>query len=194
MKTIKFLSVLTLVAVVGIATATEKPKMNVIPLGNEKALIAIENEKPAYFELSIESQYGDLVYYKESATELTNLRQVINYAALEKGSYTMKLKVNDTFLKTDFTIDFKGMNVGKTKMEYAPYFAFKNNELKFSYLNFDKENMGIKIINNGEVVFENKLGKDFIITDGYDLSKLDAGKYQVELTSMNNYFTYNIEK
>lgn len=194
MKTIKILSVLTLVAIVGIAAATEKPKMNVIPLGNEKALIAIENEKPAYFELSIESQYGDLVYYKESATELTNLRQVINYAALEKGAYTMKLKVNDTFLKTDFTIDFKGMNIGATKKEYAPYFEFKNNELKFSYLNFDKENMDIKIINNGEVVFENKLGKDFTITSGYDLSKLDAGKYQVELTSMNNQFTYDIEK
>jgi hypothetical protein len=194
MKTIKILSVLTLVAVVGIAAATEKPKMNVIPLGNEKALIAIENEKPAYFELSIESQYGDLVYYKESATELTNLRQVINYAALEKGSYSMKLKVNDTFLKTDFTIDHKSMMVGESRMEYAPYFEFKNNDLKFSYLNFDKENMGIKIINNGEVVFEKKLGKDFIITSGYDLSKLDAGKYQVELTSMNNQFTYDIEK
>jgi hypothetical protein len=106
----------------------------------------------------------------------------------------MKLKVNDTFLKTDFTIDHKSMMVGESRMEYAPYFEFKNNDLKFSYLNFDKENMGIKIINNGEVVFEKKLGKDFIITSGYDLSKLDAGKYQVELTSMNNQFSYNIEK
>ena len=83
MKTIKFLSVLVLVAVVGIATAVERPQMNVIRLDNEKALIAIANEKPAHFELSIESENGDLVYYKESETEITNLRQVINYTALE---------------------------------------------------------------------------------------------------------------
>jgi len=194
MKTKQFLSVLVLVAVVGIATAVEKPKMNVIRLSDETALIAVANENPAYFELSIKAENGDMVYYKESDKEITNLRQIIDYSNLSSGSYSLKLKVNDTFLSTDFEIDNKGMKVGETKMSYAPHFNFSGDVLKFSYLNFDKEYVKFKIYSNGEMVFENKLGNDFVLNAGYDLSKLEAGKYEVELTSMNNQFSYNIEK
>jgi len=183
-----------LLAVVGIATAVEKPKMNVIRLSDETALIAVANENPAYFELSIKAENGDMVYYKESDKEITNLRQIIDYSNLKSGSYSLKLKANDTFLTTDFEIDNKGIKVGETKMSYAPHFNFSGDVLKFSYLNFDKEYVKFKIYSNGEMVFENKMGNDFVLTAGYDLSKLEAGKYEVELTSMNNHFSYNIEK
>lgn len=194
MKTIKILSVFTFVAVVGIATAVEKPKMNVIQLSDETALIAIANENPAFFEVSIESANGDLIYFKESAKEITDLRQVIDYSNLVNGSYTLKLKVNETYLSTPFDINNKAIKVGETKTKYAPHYAFSNDILKLSYLNFDLENVKFKIYNNGEVVFENKLGKDFVVNAGYDLSKLEKGKYQVELTSMSNQFTTDIEK
>jgi len=194
MKTIKFFLTIVGIAIVMIATAVEKPTMNVIRLDNEKALIAIENGNPVQFELSIESQNGDLLYYKKSKTNLTNLRQVINYSELENGEYLMKLKVNDTFLTTDFRIDNNGIKMEGTKTTYAPHFEFKSNILKFSYLNFDKENMKFKIYNNDELVYENKLGKDFVITEGYDLSKLEAGKYQVELSSLTSDYTFNIQK
>lgn len=194
MKTIKILSVFALVAVVGIATAVEKPKMNVIPLSDEKALIAIANENPAYFELSIEAENGDLVYYKESATETTDLRQIINYSNMQDGLYTLKLKVKDTYVSRNFEINNKGMKVGGSKMKYTPYFDYSTDVLKLSYLNFDEENVRFKIYSNGELVFENKLGKDFVINAGYDLSKLEKGKYEIELSTMNNQFSYNIEK
>jgi len=163
MKTIKILSVFAFVSVVGIATAVEKPKMNVIKLSDETALIAIANEKPAFFEVSIESENGDMVYYRESDKEITNLRQIIDYSNLIAGSYSLKLKVNDTFLSTDFEIDNKGMKVGETKMSYAPHFNFSGDVLKLSYLNFDKENVKFKIYSNGEMVFEIKLGNDLVL-------------------------------
>ena len=194
MKTIKILSVFTFVAVVGIATAVEKPKMNVIQLSDETALIAIANENPAFFEVSIETANGDLIYYKESTKEITDLRQVIDYSNLDNGSYALKLKVNDTYLSTAFDINNKAIKVGETKTKYAPHYAFNDDILKLSYLNFDLENVKFKIYNEGELVFENKLGKDFVVAAGYDLSKLEKGKYQVELTSMSNQFTYDIEK
>jgi hypothetical protein len=194
MKTIKFLSVFALVAVVGIATAVEKPKMNVIALNDEKALIAIANENPAYFELSIEAENGDLVYYKESTTELTDLRQVIDYSKLENGFYSLKLNVKDTYVSRDFEINNKRMIVGETKMKYAPHFNYSSDILKLSYLNFDEENVRFKIYSNGELVFENKLGKDFVISAGFDLSQLEKGNYEIELSSYKNQFSYHIEK
>ncbi|HSO88720.1 MAG TPA: hypothetical protein VLQ91_19360 [Draconibacterium sp.] len=194
MKTKQFLLTFTAVAFAVVATAVEKPKMNVIALSDEKALIAIENENPAYFELSIEAENGDLVYYKESEKEITDLRQVINYSNMDNGFYTLKLKIKDTYVSRDFEINNNGMIVGESKMEYAPHFAYDSDVLKLSYLNFDKENVKFKIYNNGELVFENKLGKEFVISAGYDLSKLESGKYEIEVSSISNQFSYNIEK
>ena len=55
MKTIKLLTTMSAVAVVAIATAVEKPKMNVIPLTADRAVVSITNENPAFFEVSIET-------------------------------------------------------------------------------------------------------------------------------------------
>ena len=38
------------------------------------------------------------------------------------------------------------------------------------------------------------LGNDFAISTGYNLSKLEKGNYKVVLSSLNNEFTYNLEK
>lgn len=194
MKTKQFLFALALVAFALVSGAVEKPKMNVIPLSDENALIAVANENPAYFELSIVAENGDLVYHKESTSEITDLRQIINYSNMENGNYTLKLKLKDTYVSRDFEINNKGMLVGEAKLKYSPYFDFRSNVLKLSYLNFDEENVKFKIYNEGGLVFENKLGKDFVISAGFDLSQLEKGKYEVELSSYKNQFSYNIEK
>lgn len=194
MKAIRLFLTITASVLILISTATEKPKMNFIPLNDEKALIAISNEKPAYFELSIEAQNGNLVYHKESDKEISDLRQVINYSNMENGIYTIKLKVNDTFISRDFEIKNKRMTVDEAKIGFAPYFSYSGDILILSYLNFDKENVKLKIYNDGNLVFENKLGKDFVLNAGFDMSKLGKGKYEIELSSLNNQFSYAIEK
>jgi len=54
----------TAVANVTIATPVEKPKMDVIPLTADRAIVSVTNENPALFEMFIETQDGDLVYFK----------------------------------------------------------------------------------------------------------------------------------
>jgi hypothetical protein len=44
------------------------------------------------------------------------------------------------------------------------------------------------------LVYESKLGRDFNITTGYDLSKLESGSYRVVLSSYNDEFTYDLVK
>jgi hypothetical protein len=84
----------------------------------------------------------------------------------------------------DFRISGKGIEVGESKVRFAPYFDFKNNELKLSYLNFDQENLKLYFYNNEGLVYESKLGRDFNITTGYDLSGLKNGNYRVVLSSL----------
>lgn len=176
------------------ALAVERPTMNVIRLEDEKALIAIANENPVKFELSIESADGNVVFYKESEKELTSFRQMIDYSQLEDGGYTLKLKLNDTFVSTNLEIEKGVMEVGESKTTYAPYFSFNNNLLKLSYLNFNQENLRIRIYSGNFLVYEERLGNEFDVHAGYDLSKLENGKYQVELISSSNSFSKEIEK
>ena len=61
MKTIKLLFTATVVAIAAIATAVEKPKMNVVPLTADRAIVSILNENAAFLELSIQAENGDMV-------------------------------------------------------------------------------------------------------------------------------------
>jgi hypothetical protein len=194
MKTIKLLSTVLAVAIVAIATAVEKPKMNVVPLTADRAIVSIQNENAALLELSIHAENGELVYYKQSTNPLSSYQKVFDFEKLENGKYTMDLKVNDTRLSKEFEIASKEISVGESKLRFDPYFNFADEVLKFSYLNFDQENFSLNIYDEQGLVYESKLGKDFNISSGYNLSSLSAGKYNVVLSSNNAEFAYSLVK
>jgi hypothetical protein len=194
MKTIKLALTLAAFAVVAMATAVEKPKMNVIPVNAERAVVLATNENPAYFELSINASNGDLVYYKQTSNQVTDFKQVYDFKNLADGKYALNLKVNDTRVINEFEVSRKGIEVGEAKVRFAPYFDYKNNELKLSYLNFDQENMNLSIFNGNGLVYESRIGRDFNITKGYDLSRLETGSYRVMLSSFNNEYQFDLVK
>ncbi len=194
MKTMKLLITVTAVMIVAIVTAVEKPKMDVIPLNADQAIVSITNEKPALFEMSIETNKGELVYYKQTTKASTEYKKTFDFANLQNGSYVLKLKVNDTGVLREFEVSNKEILVGDSKMKYDPYFSFKDNVLKFSYLNFDQENFSVSIYNGDELYFNKRVGKDFTIQEGFNLSKLEKGNYKVVLSSFNNQYVYNLEK
>ena len=194
MKTIKVLFTVAAFAVAAIANAVEKPKMNVIPLSSDRAIVAITNENAAYFELSIEAEDGSMVYYKQSNKPLTDYKKVFDFANLNDGKYVLNLKVNDTQLARNFEIANQGIYVGDSKLTFDPYFDYKDNVLKFSYLNFDKENLSLSIYSNGDLVYKSKLGNEFAVSSGFDLSKLESGEYRVVLSSLNDSYAFNLVK
>ena len=194
MKTIKLLLTVMAVAIVAIATAVEKPKMNVVPLSTDRAVVSIQNDNAALFELSIQAKNGDLVYYRQSTKPLNSYRKVFDFKNLQNGNYTMNLRVNDTRLSKDFEVASKGISVGASKLRFDPYFDYANGVLKLSYLNFDKSNYKLNIYNNSGLVYESKLGKDFNITAGYDLSSLNSGTYRIVMSSIGNEYSFSLEK
>lgn len=194
MKTIKLAFTVAALTVATIANAVEKPKMNVVPINSERAIVSVTNENPAIFEVSIKAENGDMVYYKQTSEPVTDFKQVYDFKNLADGKYVLNLQVNDTKVINDFQVSGKGIEVGESKVRFAPYFDYKNNELKLSYLNFDQENLKLYFYNNEGLVYESKLGRDFNITTGYDLSGLKNGNYRVVLSSFNNEFTYNLVK
>lgn len=194
MKTIKFLSTVLAVSIVAIATAVEKPKMNVVTLSGDRAVISIQNEAAALFELSIHAENGTLVYYKKTTQPLSNYQKIYDFKNLENGNYTMDVRVNDTRVLKNFEVASGGISVGESKLRFDPYFAYSDDVLKLTYLNFDQERINLNIFDEDGLVFSTNLGKDFSIASGYDLSALGEGKYEVVLTSLNNDFSFSLEK
>ncbi|AHW61886.1 hypothetical protein SAMN05444285_12246 [Draconibacterium orientale] len=194
MKTIKFLTTVLALAIVAVASAVEKPKMDIVPLSEDRAVVSILNGGEALFELSIRAKDGELVYYKESASPALTYQKIFDFKNIEDGDYSMDLRVNDTRLVRDINISSKGIVVGESKMRIDPYFGFANNVLKLTYLNFDNEKLSLNIYDESGLVYASKLGQDFNVATGFDLSALDAGRYEVILTSGNNDFLFSLEK
>lgn len=194
MKTIKLVFTVMAVAIAAIATGVEKPKVNVVPLSTDRAIVSIENENPAQFEVSIEADNGDLVYYKKTNEPITDYRKVYDFKDLEAGNYVFNLKVNDTSVSNEFSVSPKGIVIGEKKMRFAPYFNYKEGVLQLSYLNFDKEPLKLNFYNSEGLVYQTELGKDFNIATGYDLSNLEKGNYKVVLSSYSNEYAYDIVK
>ncbi len=185
------------IALVGLGMATsaiENPTMNIIPLGAEKAVVTVLNDRPVFYEISFRAANGDLVYYKKTTNPSVDFRQVYDVKNLEEGNYTVSLRVNDTKVINKLEVSDSGIVIGDQKILLAPYFSFKDNALKFSYLNFEEESLTLVIYGSDGLVFESDLGRDFNITHGYDLSKLEKGSYRVVLSSYSSHYTYDLEK
>lgn len=194
MKTIKLVFTVMAVAIAAIATGVEKPKVNVVPVTNDRAIVSIKNENPAQFEVSIEAENGDLVYYKKTNEPITDYRKVYDFKDLEAGNYVFNLKVNDTSVSNEFSVSSNGIVVGEKKMRFAPYFNYNEDVLQLSYLNFDKEPLKLNFYNDEGLVYQTELGKDFNIATGYDLSNLEKGAYKVVLTSYSKEYAYDLVK
>ena len=194
MKTIKLFFTATVVAIAAIATAVERPKMEVIPVTANRAIVAITNENPAYFEISVKTLRGDIVYYKQSKKQLTDFKKTFDFAQLENGAYVLNLKVNDTELSQRIQIESNKIAVGDSKLRIDPYFFYKEGTLKFSYLNVYEENFKVYIYKDGEFIFQKKLGRNVSIQNRFNLSNLSSGKYEVVLSSQNREYVYSLLK
>lgn len=194
MRTIKVLITVLATAIVTISSAVEKSKMNLIPLSTERAIVSIKMEKPAHFELSVKADNGEIVYYKKTDETVTDYQKVFDFGNLENGNYTLNLKFNNKNLSRNFEVLNNGINVGESELRIDPYFSYDDNTFKFTYLNFDEASFNLKIYNDRELIYKKSIGKDFTLSSGFDLSKLEAGNYKVVLSSHLNQFVYNLEK
>lgn len=193
MKTKRSLVTLIAAAIVAMASATEKPRMSVQPLDADHVVISILNNNVSNYEISIHAKNGDIVYYKLSDKPVASYQKVYDMKNLENGDYKLSLKVNGANLERSFKVTAKNIYFGESEVDFDPYFRFDGKELKFSYLNFKMENFKMEIFDGNELIYKTKVGKDFPINSGYNLSKLEAGKYKVVLSSFNKEFVYHFE-
>ena len=197
MKTIKTISKLTMlfafVAFANTLMATGNLKVNILPLTSETAVVAISNTSASNFQISIENDKGEIIYYKETGADSKDYRKVFDFSKLEDGDYKLSASIDGSTTERSFAIENKNISVGKEKSIVEPYFAYKEGVLKLSYLNFSEENLSLNFYDKNDLVYSKKIGDKFNVNEGFDLSKLNSGNYSVVLSTDSKSFTYNVD-
>jgi hypothetical protein len=157
------------------AFASGKPAMNIIPITADRVLVAMEQEKSSPVEVRVTDENGRLVFYKSVRSANSDYRKIYDLSALENGSYNVVFNIDNTRVKRTIELNDDRVVVGDIHYSYDPTFLFDNDNLKVTYLNFDEEDFMLKLYRNGQMVFESKLGNDFALTRGFNLSRLDNG-------------------
>ena len=194
MKSISKLTMLfAFVAFANTVMASGNLKVNILPLTSEKAVVAISNNIASNFQITIENQNGETIYYKETGADSKDYRKVFDFSNLEAGEYKLTASIDGATTERSFVVDRRKIAVGKEKTELAPFFAFKEGILALSYLNFSGDNLVLNFYDGNDLVFTKEIGDQFKVNKGFDLSKLANGAYQVVLSTDTKDYTYNVE-
>lgn len=182
MKTKRSLVTILAVLIVAIGFATEKVKMNIIPLDSEKALVAFNSETPTNFEVTIKNVENETVYYHKSEKKQQTYKGKFDFSELETGKYIVSVNYGNKSLNSEITVANDHIKAGPVVKSMEPYFSQKNDKLSVSFLNSAQRQVYINIYKNEEHVTGAKLGKDLSIQKCVNLSNLEKGKYKVVLS------------
>ena len=193
MKTIlKVLMMFAFVAFANTLFAVGNLKVNIFPLSSEKAVVAISSLTNSNLKISVKDNMGRIVYYKETNEQSDNYRKVYDFSELEEGSYHLSVVSDDLTTERPFQIKRGEITVGEEKTTIEPFFGYKDGLLRCCYLNFQKENVSLNFYVENSLIYSKKIGRNFNVVEGFNLSKLRKGNYVAILSAGEREYAYNV--
>lgn len=195
MKTMfKVALVVALFAVANTVLAGGNLKVNLVPVSNEKALLAISSLSDTNVQITLTNENKQVVYFSETTGSAENYRKLFDFAGLEPGTYKITAVCGALHAERSFQKDKKGLFVGKEVTELEPFFSYQNGLFRFTYLNFQENNMELSLYASNDLVYQKELGRNFKINEAFDLSRLRPGTYQAALSSGENTYWFTVER
>lgn len=193
--TTRIMVAVVLLAILAVkAFAGETPKLKMVPYSVDKAIISVDNAHNAVSELTIEDVNGDVLYYKEGRIDGGVYSKIFDFKNLDNGAYKITVKNIYGTQTMDFKIDGNKFELIDTDEAFAPYFEVKDNVLRLSFLNYSLDNVSLELTDENGYSFSKELGDDFSITDGFNLSQLFEGEYELVLNSGKKSYSFNFER
>lgn len=194
MKTKYWVATALALLIASIGNATETPKMNFIPSGNNKALLTFNSPSAYPIEVSVCSESSDVVYYWMSEKPQDHLSQIFDLSEIGNGNFNVCINYGGQSINRKLSVKNEGIEVGPSVQLYEPYFQFENNQLKISFLNVVQKNVYLNIYKDGEHVTGVRLGKTMDVQKCLDFSKLEGGTYDVILSENFKDHKYTVQK
>lgn len=194
MKTKQFFLLIVAVAFAANVFATDIPKMSIIALEGSKALITVQNTVPEINEVSIITEFGEILYYKKSKKEVEDYKKIFDLSQLENGNYQLILKSGTATVKNDLMIKKGQVSVLKQRNEMEPFFAYNKGQVVLSYLNFSRDEMEVQVYEKNKLIFSKDLGNEVALHRMLNLGELKMGNYDILLADAHNEYWFSFSK
>ncbi|MDX8338190.1 hypothetical protein SLH46_03275 [Draconibacterium sp. IB214405] len=174
--------VFTLVLLFAVAAnATDLPKMNVVKVEDNTALVAYKSDYNVPLQVTLSNSNGEILYHKQTE-RCKEFKQMLNLSELGEGEFCVCINYGNESISRKITVKDNNISVEDATRCFEPYFCMKNEHLNVSFLNTSKKPVFLNVYKDGEHVYGYNLGRGLDIQKGFDLSHLEHGTYEVVLT------------
>lgn len=159
-----------------------------------KAVVRIANFETKNLTLSIEDEYQNQVFYKESVSGDSDFAKVFDLSLLDDGKYVFIVNTRNEVLTESFEIVNSKLTVKDSKKLKEPIFRVKEDILFIYFHNNNEAYASINFYDETENFFTDELESSASSNvKQYSLAELPAGNYLVSVKGMNTTFRYSFE-
>lgn len=171
--------------------ATETPKMKVVPIEENKVLIAVNHNGQIANKLSIYDQSGEIIYFKKLKKGDTGYQRIFNLEKVGDGKYEVRLQHGRTTTKKSITVNEGNVSLEQQQPEIPPVFTEVDEGINLTYLNFAKKDVTVSVYKSDQLLTTADLGSDFTIHKRINLTALNRGNYNILLACDNKEFWFS---
>ncbi len=182
MKTKNWILTVLAFLVAAIGTASDFPRMNVVPVEKDKALVVFTSTSATPLEITLSNWKGDIVYFKKTKERFDNYEEVFDFSEMGKGKYGVCINFGNRSINRSVEVGKEGIKVGTALRCYEPCFRMKDKMLSVSFFNCPCEPVYVNIYHRGKHISAVNLGKELTVQRYMDLSQLRKGEYEIVLT------------
>lgn len=193
MKTFRLVIFLAAILGYNVASASGNATLNLIPVEDQKVLVAFESAIPGQISLTLTDSDDRVVYYKSTFSPKAEYRGIYNLSELQDGAYTLSVNSGDARISRNIEIKNKELAFSDPVFGNTPVFSLNKQLLDISFLNNQLENVSVQIFRSNSLVYASQLGDGLVVQNRFDLSSLPGGDYRVYLVSGNDTYTFDAE-
>ncbi len=193
MKTFRLVIFLAAIFGSNVASASGNATLNLIPVEDQKVLVAFESLIPGQISLTLTDSDERVVYYKSTFSPKAEYRGIYNLSELQDGAYTLSVNSGDARISRNIEIKNKELAFSDPVFGNTPVFSLNKQLLDISFLNNQLKNVSVQIFRNNSLVYASQLGDGLVVQNRFDLSRLPGGDYRVYLVSGNDTYTFDAE-
>lgn len=155
--------------------------------------VEISSVATSHFEIDLMNDSGDNLYSMTTEAPRNNLKKTFDFSDLEDGVYYFNVKMdNESTVKT-LKVKYGVVEVINERRSIEPYFIFKDDLLKFTYLNPQLEDTKLIVYNKyNEIVSEVELGNALSISKALNFNGQNYGEYEVVIANDMDVYEYTV--
>ena len=177
--------------VAGAASATDLPKMSVVQVKENTAMLAYTSAKEAPLQVTLTNADGEVLYHNQTKRQ-TAFKKMFDFSELGDGLYCLSVNYGNESINRIMSVKDEKITVSSASHCYEPYFRVNDKKVNVSFLNTWQKPVFINVYQNGERIKGANLGRDISIHTMLDFGQLKKGTYEIVLTDYVKHHSFTV--